>query len=106
MGLFKADPGDVIAEEIDSLAPLDWHRRDLQYDRMHTLARPVDRRQVQCVMRVSDLRGIRVGRGLADIVDHASASHTASDRSVCPRCEESMASESFISASSLPKIRW
>ena len=101
MGFLEPDPGHVIAEEVEALAPLDRHRGNLERGGMHALARPVDRRQMQHVVRIGDLGGILVGGGLADVVDHASASHTASDRSSCARCEESMVSESFISAFSL-----
>ena len=104
MGLLEADPGHVVAEKIHALAPLDWNRGNIQRHRVHALAHPVDRRQMQRMMRVSDLRRILVGRGLADVVDHASASQSASDRSVWARCEESMVSESFIKPFSLLKI--
>src|SRR5437016_7176015 len=105
MGLIEPDPGHVVAEEVEALAALDRQRGYLERGGVDPLLGPIDRHQPQHVIRIGDLRRIDIGRGLANIVDHASASHTASERSLCARCEESIASESFISALSLPAIR-
>ena len=78
----EPDPGEMIAEEVIALAALRRHRIDLQGGRMHPLPHAIDRRQPQHVVRIGDRRRIGIDRGLAQIVDHASASHCGPDRSL------------------------
>ena len=79
--LIERDPGDPVAEEILAFAALDRRRHDVERRGMHPLVRAVDRGQPQHVMRIGDRRRIVIDRLLADVVDHPSDSHGASERS-------------------------
>ncbi len=79
--LIERNPGDPVAEEVLPFAALDRRRRDVEGGGMHALMRAVDRRQPQHMVRVGDGGVVVVDRLLADVVDHPSASHGASERS-------------------------
>ena len=104
MRLLDFDPGEAIAEKILTLAAMHGFGNDLQRREMHALAVAMDRRQAQHVMGVRHRRRVAARRGLPDIVDHASASHSKSDRSLLVRYAAPIASDNFISACSTSMI--
>src|SRR5258707_14349623 len=65
---------------------------------MHALVHAIDRSETQDMVRIGDRRCVVIDRGLADVVDHPSDSHGASDRSRVVRYVEATTSDSFIRA--------
>jgi hypothetical protein len=79
------DPGEAVAEKILALAAVRGLGQGLQRSEMHALAGAMHRRQPQHVMGMRHRRGVSAGRRLPHVVDHASASHAKSERSLLVR---------------------
>ena len=83
--LFDFDPSQAVAEKILAFASVARFRHDLQGGDMHPLAGAGNRHQAQDVVRPRNRRGVAAARRLPDVVDHASASHADSERSLVVR---------------------
>ena len=79
------------------------HRRrvDVEHGGGHTLTLARDRDQPQHVVGIGRGGSVRVGRGLAHVVDHAGASPWVSTISAWRKYASEIASDSFISAASV-----
>src|SRR5947207_2172992 len=95
MRLIERNPCDPIAEEVLSFAALDRRRRNVQSRGMHALVLAIDRSETQDMVRISHRRCVMIDRSLADVIDHPSATHGASNRSRVVKYVEATTSDSF-----------